>query len=325
MAIRSFISVFLLALITISCSNKSGESSHPESETVEDAVVAVTDEMLDTETDEAVIEPRNPEHPFDLEAEEYRTIQRGKYQPKSIDKKYVSSQYNIIEPFRLKDISFIESTKCMYLANDEPVALFKNRNPKKQSDVAGILQSSTLVDVDTVFYNAVYIDSDKAPMSFEEWYSHIEEDSSVFLKKPLTYDVWYAVNINGKKYYTDYKLHNYIEYKDHIAQKEQVLLICSQGTGYDGGYDRGYPDFYEVVVLGKSDKANGWKHTYRSQRLDLNNGGADEYGLNDYFMENKPSLDSDGNYVINLGELCKLIWTGERLIVQQQSDENNTN
>lgn len=252
--------------------------------------------------------------PVNIESEKYRIIQKGKYQPKSTDTKFIEGQNKEIETFLVTSRSFVESPACMYLANDAPIALFRNMNPKTTEDVAGILKNSTLVEVDSVFYNAVFIDSEEAPMSFEKWYELLDKDSTFFESKPLTYDVWYAIKINGKKYYTDYKLHNYIEYRAYIPFREQIFLICSQGTGYDGGYDRGYPDFYEVVVLEKPElQENKWKQIYRSPKLDMNNEGIDEYGISDYLTSEPIVMGPGDDLVINFGNFGKLIWNGKKL------------
>jgi hypothetical protein len=264
--------------------------------------------------------------PAFIYSENYTTIQRGTYMPKSISKQFVESAQNIIDGYRLKDTTLVKNFDgcCMYLANDKPIALFSNRNPKSKEDVAGIFKGGSLVMVDTVFYNSVYLDSDKAPMSFEKWYSLLDSDSIQFDDPPLTYDAWYAIRINGKKYYTDYKLHNYIEYSTYIPEKKQMLLICSQGTGYDTVYDSGYPDFYEIAVLEKSSTDNAWVQVYRSLKLDLNNGGAEEYGISGFFIsdESWTGLDSQGNFVIKLGNLCEMIWTGKELSVNWYKNDD---
>lgn len=250
----------------------------------------------------------------------YNTIQRGNYITKSTSKEYTQSTTNIIDGHLLNDTSFLNSYRCMYLANEEPIVLFKNMKPKSKEDVAGIFNGGSLIEVDTIFYNTVYIDSDKAPMTFEEWYSYTDNGTLEFGTFSMTFDIWYALKINGKEYYTDYKVHNYIEYKEYLKQKDQILLICSQGTGYDGNYDLGYPDFYEIIVLGRKD--NRWTPIYRSSKLDLNDRGAEEFGIGEYFFSHTPYTDSKGNFIIVLEELCKLTWSGTNLSVDWYNKEN---
>jgi len=292
----------LIGLSGISCNSKEKQTSVP-SEAI--TITEASEQQTDTPD----------EYPFTYYSDNYSMIQRGIYKPKSTDKEYIRAPDNIINSYLVPDTAFIKGKRCMYIANDEPIALFDKKNPQSKEDVAGIFNGGSLVLVDTVFYNAVYINSDKAPMTFNEWYSFMDNKSLEFDNPPLTYDVWYAIRINGKKYYTDYKLHNYIEFHSYIPSMNQILLICSQATGYDGGYDIGYPDFYEVAVLGKS--GHGWKQFYRSQKLDLNNGGVDEYGIGEYFVsdESWTGLDKQGNFVIKLDNLCKMIWDGKKLSV----------
>lgn len=250
----------------------------------------------------------------------YQTIKKGEYTTKSTSKEYSQSTVNIIEGHLLNDTSFLSTYRCMYLANEEPIALFKNMHPDSKEDVAGIFGGGSLVEADTIFYNAIYINSDKAPMTLEEWYSYLDNGTLEFGQPPLTYDVWYALKINGERYYTDYKVHNYIEYKQYLKAKDQILLICSQGTGYDGGYANGYPDLYEVVVLGRKD--NRWSPIYRSPKLDLNNGGSDEFGIYEYFFPHAPYTDDNNNFIMDFEDLCKLTWNGSDLSVDWHNKRN---
>lgn len=130
----------------------------------------------------------------------YHSLKNGVYDSKSQDKRYISSTTNQIDPFILSDTSMLANPKLMYLAIDDSIVLFNNMNPMTMGDVAGTLKKSTLVEVDTIFYNNIYINSPDAPMSWDEFSELINNDSTYYKYKP-TYDVWYAIKINGKKLY----------------------------------------------------------------------------------------------------------------------------
>lgn len=314
MAFIRFTLCLSFCTLLFSC-NKSAHAGTPQQ----------TEDKPEINTHTATVEnDRLNGSPVFIYSENYHTIQKGTYIPKSIGKQYTESTQNVIEGYRLKDTTLIKKDCCMYLANDEPIALFSNKSPKSKDDVAGIFKGGSLVIVDTVYYNTVYINSDKAPMSFEKWYSLMDDKTLQFDNPALTYDVWHAIRINGKKYYTDYKIHNYIEYSTYISTKNQILLIASQATGYDGGYDVGYPDFYEIAVLEKSSEDNTWIQVFRSPKLDLNNGGIDEYGIGEYFVsdESWTKTDSQGNFVIKLDNLCEMIWNGKELSINWDKKNN---
>ena len=293
-----------ICIFLLSCNNKGAQAN------TSTKIINNQETIADDTTGEDIPD----KYPVVLESDTYSaTIQKGVYTAKSIDEQYIRASNNIIAGNRFADTTFISNRRLMYLANEEPIALFNNRYPTTKRDVAGIFEGGSLVEVDTVFYNTVYADSDETPMSFNKWYS--------LNGVSLTYDVWYAIKINGKKYYTDYKLHDNIEYSRYLLAKEQILLIYAQDTGYDGLYDRGYPDFYEVIVLGKSSAPEVWEQIYRSPKLDLNDSGMDEYGISEYLIDNDPEQDSQGNFLIELPDLCKLTWTGENLIINMNKNE----
>lgn len=242
----------------------------------------------------------------------YENLKKGKYQVKSEDPTFIISSSTKIDGMILRDTALLNSSSLMYLATDKPIALFTKTGNVTTSDIAGVLTTSTLVDVDTIFYNAIYIDAKEAPMSMQQWSDLVSNDGDYYTKYPLTYNVWYAININNKKYYTDHKLHDFIEFSTYIPSKNQILLVCSQSTGYDGVYDLGYPDFYYVLILQK-DK-DGWKQLYRSEQLDLNDGGSGEYGLSELYP--REVTKKGGNIEINFADFFTVIWTGKTVKVE---------
>lgn len=244
-------------------------------------------------------------------SDHWMIVEKGTYHPKSSDSTFIASTGTLIEGNVLGDTSFLNYDNIRYLANEQPIALFTKMDNVSATDVAGVLKESSLVTVDTIYYNRRYIDSEDAPMTLQHWSDLTGTDDNYFFKYPMTFNVWYAININGKKFYTDYKLHDLIEYKLYMPTKKQMLLLCSQSTGYDGGYDLGYPDYYVIVVL--EEGKDGWKQVYRSQRLDLNNSGENEYGISD--IGSIDVVNKDKNVVINFSDFFQITWTGKSAIV----------
>lgn len=251
------------------------------------------------------------DYPINIYSDRYDILQRGIYRIKSIDSTLIASAKVQLVANIFNDTTFLEKQNVMYLANEKPIALFSKMNNVATNDVAGVLNQSTLVTVDSIYYNNRYIDSEDAPMTLQQWYDLTENDNNYFLTHPISYVVWYVLNINGKKYYTDYKLHDMIEYKLYMPTKRQLLLLCSQSTGYDGGYDLGYPDYYVIVVL--EEGKDGWKEVYRSHQLDLNNGGEDEYGLSQIYPVEVSNKDND--VVIYFSDYFRITWNGKSAIV----------
>lgn len=249
----------------------------------------------------------------------YENLKKGKYQVRSEDPSFASSTKTKIDGMILKDTAFLNSSSLMYLATDKPIVLFTKKGNVTSNDIAGVLSTSTLVDVDTIFYDAIYIDAKEAPMSMQQWSDLVSNDGDYYTKYPLTYNVWYAININNKKYYTDHKLHDFIEFTTYIPSKNQILLVCSQSTGYDGVYDLGYPDFYYIVILQK-DK-DGWKQVYRSDQLDLNDGGSGEYGLSELYPRDIKKKGE--NIEINFADFFTIIWTGKIVKVEMAEITND--
>lgn len=261
------------------------------------------------------------DYPIYINSESYYyNIQKGEYHPYSLNKEFINFADKKIDIQVLEDTAWLNNSYYMYLACNEPIALFNKMYPKDKQDVEGILTESSLIYVDTVFYNNIYINSDKAPMSIQQWYKLLENGELGTPPLSLTYDVWYAIKIDGERYYTDYKVHNYIEYVKYIPSRKQILMFCSQGTGYDEGYDNGYPDFYRIVVFQESQTEDaGWKQIYCSPSLDLNSGSLEEFGLADHFLINDNNkavfVGTNGDLVFELENYWRLAWNGKDLSV----------
>lgn len=303
-----FVFLFLICGIAIACNTNSASQAN-------------TDQGMTAADSTQMSEDSFSDYPIYINSENYYdNIQKGEYHPYSLNQQFVKLTDKKVDIQVLEDTALLNDSHYMHLIYNEPIALFDKMYPKDKQDVAGVLTESSLIYVDTVFYNNIYINSDKAPMSMQRWYELLE-NGELGTKPPLlTYDVWYAIRINGKRYYTDSKVHNYIEYVKYIPSKEQMLVICSQGTGYDGGYDNGYPDFYRIVVFQEpQSKGEGWKQIYCSPNLDLNGGGSEEFGIADHLLINDDNkavfFDTNKSLVLELENCWRLIWNGKDLSV----------
>jgi len=227
----------------------------------------------------------------------YGKYKIGKYTTKSTLARFFEGAGIINGVTQIKDTSLLSSGKCGFIGNQKPIVLFNTMNPQTEKDVAGILLSGSLILCDTVFYNSIYTED--------------PENSLLF-----TWDVWYALTINEKTYYTDYKIHDYRAYKVFLPGKKQIFTIFAESTGYDDIYDVGYPDNFRVVVFEKTKNSPYWKQIYCSQSLDLNSGGYEEFWDSDYFPH---TIDANGNLTIIFmkdGEDYPLIWDGKDLILE---------
>lgn len=247
-------------------------------------------------------------------------IEKGIYHNKSSDQSFISDNLPIIESTILSDTSLLWDYVYEYIAIDKPIVLFKNKDPKTKNDVAGILKTSTMVKCTNVFRNHIYIDSPDAPMTYHEWFSFINKDSTYFDKygTTITYDVWSEIEINGKKYYTDWNLHNGIEYHTYIPSKNQILCIASQSSHWDGVYDEGPSINYVVFVLDQTPQ--GWIQTYRSETLNLNI--YDE----EYSIFNLPVIVTDNKdyFELKLKDYLKIGWDGEKISCKFFNNQNSS-
>ena len=119
---------------------------------------------------------------------------------------------------------------------EKVVALFDCINDDGQAREVGVLAHTSIVEVDSIFYREIFRDPDpKKPWS-------------------LTFNVWYAIKINGKKYYTDYKIHDFVAMQLEMKLYHQKMLVVAQSTGYDEFYDNSYPNEFFPVVLDEKDE-----------------------------------------------------------------------
>lgn len=117
---------------------------------------------------------------------------------------------------------------------------------EKLSDVAGKLLSPSLASVDTIFHNQVYLqksgDSDR-----------------------YSFDLRYALQINGKRYYTDFRPHTFLSFRYPLVYHKQLVMLAAQDTGYDMYADKGYPERFHMAVF--SMQNGGIKMHFTSDEL----------------------------------------------------------
>jgi|GEM_PF-140378 len=186
-----------------------------------------------TETEPALVE-NNVYHSYKDESgiikvymQYYNFRNTGFYETQSV--KQVKNTLPVIS----SQTNYVNSGKTRLIHIDKnPIALFEA--PNNDEAPVGILTKTSFVETDTIFYNEILQNA---------------ADESL-----LTFNVWYAIKINGKRYYTDYQLHDYIPYKKKLTAFNQTFLLIAKSTGKDEIYDVDYPDDFFAIFLDKNEK-----------------------------------------------------------------------
>jgi len=176
----------------------------------------------------------------DIVADGYQDkFKNGRYVNQSTDSTQLHKVKNIITPQTV--ITLLDDKTALIFPPQQGILLFKDRLikslPKK-------ILKPTLVQVDTIFYNQIY-----------------QLDSGTL----YSFDVWYAVKINGDTYYMDYQPQDFLAFQQKLPDHKQLLTIYGQSTGYDNYYANDYPNNFHVVVF--SIKDNTMKIFYCSDQL----------------------------------------------------------
>lgn len=150
-------------------------------------------------------------------------FKNGRYINQSTDSALLHTVKNIITP--QTTIPLLNEKTALIFPPDQGLLLFSNRSNKSKPSK---LIKPTLVQIDTVFYNQIY-----------------QRDSGAL----FSFDVWYAVKINGVRYYMDYQPQAFLAFQHKLPNHKQLLTIYGQSTGYDNYYDNGYPNNFHVVVF----------------------------------------------------------------------------
>ncbi|HYG38323.1 MAG TPA: hypothetical protein VD908_06885 [Cytophagales bacterium] len=215
----------------------------------------------------------------------YYDLKVGAYETKSIDKELIGFKSIVIEP----QTEFKNGDNSAFLkVKDKVIALFDRVNDKGSAKPVGVLTKTSVIQIDTIFYKEIFKDTTK------EW--------------SLTFNVWYAITINGQQYYTDYKVHDFIALQKEMPKYNQEFLLVSQSTGYDEYYDNGYPNHFFVVVLNDKNEI-----IYNSEILDFDYG--DEFWDAELMSSVSTEMTENGFEfkLSGLEDNFKGVWKGEEL------------
>lgn len=210
----------------------------------------------------------------------YYELKFGVYTSKSTD-----SQFPVRKTIKPQIKLTGEENTAFLKVGKSAIQLFDKINDAGNSKPVAQLTKTSVVRVDTVFYREIYKDTTK------EWF--------------LTFNVWYAITINGKHYYTDAKIHDLIAYWKKIRDYKQEFLLIAQNTGYDELYDSGYPNNFFVVILNEKQEL-----MFESDILELDFG-------NEYWEDETVEIQMTKNgfewTLHGLGSYYKAIWTGKEM------------
>lgn len=215
---------------------------------------------------------------------------KGEYSKRSTDSVLLSKMENVIRS--QKSISNISENIHLIVPPSKGVLLFKKRYPKRDYEAVGKLIEPSMVLVDTIFYNAVFKIDSTGRFSF---------------------NVWFALRINGEMFYTDYQTHDFLASQYQMKNVSKILAVYAQSTGYDNYYDNGYPDNFHVVVFNQKEKKLSM--AYCSKRLPFEFG--DEFWDERFITYTKGVNEEE--LTINLWG-NNLIWTGREI---KSANENN--
>jgi hypothetical protein len=219
--------------------------------------------------------------------ENYYNIVIGNYETKSSIEEFIFASYPIIKP----QIKFYPNTSFLKI-EQKGIALFNSINDLAKIKPIGILQESSVIQIDTIFYKEIYKDTTK------EW--------------SLSFNVWYAITINGKQYYTDHKIHDFVAFKMNLDKFNQEFLVVSQSTGYDEYYDKGYPNQFFIAILNDNKEM-----IYDSEILNFDYG--EEFWDNERMSSLETEFTENGLEftLIGVDSIYKGIWSGKELRLNQ--------
>ncbi|WP_342087329.1 hypothetical protein [Dyadobacter sp. OTU695] len=217
-------------------------------------------------------------------------IQNGSYTPASTNAKALAEVKTEIPPQTFMQ----KPDPNLSLLYPQPggILLFKSKNLKDLTNVAGKLSGPSMAVVDTIFYNQVYVQK-----------SANGEDYS--------FDMVYSLLIDGKRYYTDFRPHT-VDYRYPLVYHKQLFMIASQDMGYDMYADKGYPEHFHIAVF---DLQNGGiKTRFVREELPFHYGyefldESDEAIKSEY----KAADQSFRIEIKGLNETYKGVWDGKEL------------
>ncbi|CAN5205525.1 hypothetical protein BH09BAC1_BH09BAC1_29130 [soil metagenome] len=204
-----------------------------------------------------------------------------------------SNSFYIASPKILKPQTQVDSLHngIGYMGNyDGTLTLFNTSNPTTASDVAGILIGMSLIEICNVEHRSTF-----------------EGTRGI----SYTYEVWYTILLNGRQYFTDVKP-NKLEFQTAYPVKKQRFALFNRNTGYDGNYDMGYPEFFQVLVFDES--ASPMKLIFDSAVLPFKNGN--EFWGSDNTGDLKTTITSKGLefQLVGFETDYKATWNGKALV-----------
>ncbi|MGN7884930.1 hypothetical protein [Dyadobacter sp. 22481] len=217
-------------------------------------------------------------------------IESGFYTPASTDAEALERTKPEIWPQ-----TFMQKTDqnlAMLFPPPGGILLFKSKHLKDPANVAVKLVAPSLVIVDTIFHNQVYIQK----VSGNEKYS---------------FDMCYSLRIDGQRYYTDFRPHT-IDYRYPLIYHKQLFIIASQEMGYEMYADKGYPEHFRIAVFNMQN--GGIQMHFTSGELPFH------YGL-EFLDESDDAIHSEYSAkdqtfrieIKGLNETYKGIWNGKEL------------
>lgn len=114
------------------------------------------------------------------------------------------------------------------------ILLFKSKNLKDSTNVAGKLVAPSLAIVDTIFHNQVY---------------HQKSGGA----DKYSFDMCYALRIDSQRYYTDFRPHTFIDFRYPLVYHKQLFTIVAQDMGYEVYADKGYPEHFHIAIFDMLD------------------------------------------------------------------------
>ncbi|WP_353719356.1 hypothetical protein [Dyadobacter sp. 676] len=217
-------------------------------------------------------------------------IQRGSYMPASTNAQALARTKREITPqiFAQKP----DASLSLLFPGAGGILLFNSKNVKDLTNVAGKLTSPSLVVVDTIYHNQVYRQKAGAADKY-------------------TFDMCYALRIDGKRYYTDFRPHSFISFRQSLAHHRQLFMVIAQMTGHDMYADKGYPGHFRIAVFDMQN--DGIKLHFASEELPFHYG-------REFFDDNgaiktayNTQEQSFGIEIKGLNETYKGVWDGKVL------------
>lgn len=217
-------------------------------------------------------------------------IQNGSYTPASTNAKALAEVKTEIPPQTFMQRP--DPNLSLLYPQSGGILLFKSKNLKDLTNVAGRLTNPSMAVVDTIFHNQVY----RQKVDGVEKYS---------------FDMCYALLIDGKRYYTDFRPHT-VDYRYPLVYHKQLFMVASQEMGYEMYADKGYPEHFHIAVF---DLQNGGiKTRFVSEELPFHYGYEflDESD-NAIKSEYKVADQSFWIEIQGLNETYKGVWNGKEL------------